>query len=124
MVGRVRFAISPGKQKELDARLDALGIAAGDVEERFCRSRGPGGQNVNKVSTGVRLRHKPTGIETQAQESRSQSLNRFVALRRLCDRIARERDGIATAEDLKKAKRRKQKHRRARRASRKHDPGE
>jgi peptide chain release factor len=54
-----------------------------ELEETFERSSGPGGQNVNKTSTKVTLRHIPTGISVTVQDSRSQFKNRELARERL-----------------------------------------
>src|SRR5438105_4575840 len=66
-----------------------LGVRADDLEETFARSSGPGGQNVNKVSTAVTLRHVPSGLAVMVQDSRSQARNRVLALERLLDAIER-----------------------------------
>ena len=64
-----------------------LGIRDVDLVETFARSGGPGGQNVNKVSTAVTLRHLPSGISVMVQDSRSQAQNRRLARERLLDAI-------------------------------------
>ena len=62
-----------------------------DLEETFARSSGPGGQHVNKVSTAVTLRHRPSGVSVTVQDSRSQATNRRIARQRLVTAIERER---------------------------------
>ena len=59
----------------------------GEVEEVFCRSGGPGGQHVNKVSTAVTLRHAATGISVRVSSSRSQARNRAEAARLLAAKL-------------------------------------
>jgi peptide chain release factor 1 len=62
-------------------------INPADVVERVSRSSGPGGQNVNKVSSAIRLEHIPTGITVSMQEEQSQHRNREKAWRILRSRI-------------------------------------
>jgi protein subunit release factor B len=110
---------SSDKEAALAARLAGLGVKPGDVVEKFVRSGGPGGQNVNKTSTAVYLKHLPTGIEVKMQQERSQALNRFLARRTLAEKLEARLLGEQSAEAARVAKLRRQKRRRSRRAKEK-----
>ena len=72
-----------------NAKQMVTGLLESDLEETFARSSGPGGQNVNKVSTAVTLRHRPSGLSVTVQDSRSQMRNRQLARERLLEAIVR-----------------------------------
>lgn len=113
-----RFPVTPQKELALARRLSALGIHEEDLQEAFVRSRGPGGQNVNKVSSCVVLTHVPTGTTARGEESRSQGMNRYLVRVRLADLLdpaASERS--ETERKQKKKQKARRKRRRAARAS-------
>ena len=60
-----------------------------ECEVETFRSGGPGGQHVNKVETGVRLTHRPTGLVATCREERSQHRNKMNCLRKLREEVAR-----------------------------------
>jgi peptide chain release factor len=76
-----------GPADAFTGRLRELGLRREDLVEKFIRSAGKGGQNVNKTSTCVYLKHLPTGIEVKCQQERSQAMNRLAALGLLAGKI-------------------------------------
>ena len=113
----MNFGVTQKKQQELEERMRGLGLCEQDLEERFIRSSGPGGQHVNKTATCVYLKHVPTGLEVKMQSERSQAINRYYARKRLCELMEERVLGRKSPESLRIDKIRKQKKRRKRRSS-------
>ncbi len=88
-------------------RIDIV-IREEDLEEKFVRGGGPGGQSVNKTSNRVQLVHKPTGIAVSCQETRDRVANRKIARTRLKEKL----DLMLNGEESKLAKRQKRLQRR------------
>ncbi len=113
------YPVSPEKKRALEKRLAGLGIREADIREGFVRSSGPGGQNVNKVSTCVTLVHAASGIAVRCQQGRSQAMNRFLARRILADKVEERVLGEASRIRKEIEKIRRQKRKRSKRAKEK-----
>lgn len=110
------MCLSKEKIEELLKRVTAAGILKHQIEEKFIRASGRGGQKLNKTSAAVFLRHIPTGITVKCGSDRSQHLNRFLAMRRLVEQIELINSGHNPAETDKVVRIKKQKQKRKKRS--------
>ena len=101
-------ALRMSMDRSVEQRMKELAVLESELEEIFARSGGPGGQNVNKVSTAVTLRHLPSGLRVTVQDSRSQALNRKLARERLLDTIEQRRRDERAVELSRREKIRRQ----------------
>lgn len=113
------FPVSLKKEKALREKLESLDIYEKDIKELFIRSRGKGGQNVNKTSTCVYLKHIPSGVEVKCQRARTQGLNRYYARQLLYTKIENLIKGRESRERKRIEKIRRQKRKRSKRAKEK-----
>lgn len=111
--------VRKGKKENLEQRMIDLGIRDDDLIEKFILGSGSGGQKIQKTSSCVYLKHIPTGIEIKCQKERSRELNRYVARKLLCDRIAERVLHIKTEKRKLEEKIKRQKRRRSRRSKEK-----
>lgn len=113
--------MGPDKKKieALEKKMATLGIQREDINEKFIKASGRGGQKVNKTSSAVFLSHEKTGLSVKVGKHRSQHLNRFLALRSLVDKIEARMTGQNDRETEQFEKIRKQKQKRKKRSRQK-----
>jgi len=111
--------VTPAKRDELKARMATLHIDLRKIDEQAIKAGGPGGQKVNKTSSGVLLRFELNGelIVVKWTRERQRSLNRFLALRELVDEIELRVSPETSARFKEEQRIRKQKQRRRARSS-------
>ncbi len=112
----LKFDVRQEKKKVLEEEMQRFNVCEKDLLEKFIRSSGPGGQNVNKVATCVYLKHIPSGFEVKMQKARSQAMNRFLARRELVRKIKNQILGRESEEEKRRQRIRRAKHTRSRRA--------
>jgi protein subunit release factor B len=117
-----RFDVSPGKVEALLERIKRLAINPSIIEEGFTRGSGKGGQKINKTSNRVQLYYPPLDIRVSCQRERKRTVNRFLALRELVDRIEMQISPETSVRLKEIEKLRKQKARRAERSAVKYSP--
>lgn len=105
--------------EELLEKAASLKVFAEDIEEKFVRGSGSGGQKMNKTSSCVWLKHVPSGFEVKCQEFRERELNRLRAYKLLIGKLEDRKLGKASARAQKNFKLRKQKMRRNRKSKEK-----
>ncbi|MGR3912348.1 MAG: peptide chain release factor-like protein [Candidatus Rhabdochlamydia sp.] len=108
--------ISKEKWDELNQRMEKLQIKEEDLTEKFILGQGRGGQNLQKTSSCVYLKHKSTGIEVKCQKERSRDMNRFFARRALLEKIETAVFKIKTDLQQLIEKKKRQKRRRSRKS--------
>ncbi|MDP7035343.1 MAG: peptide chain release factor-like protein [Planctomycetota bacterium] len=110
--------VRPEKRTQLIERIERLKIDPNMIEEQFVRGGGPGGQKINKTASCVVLHYPPLKIRVRCQKDRRRSINRFLALRELVDRIEKI-VSPETARSSDQSDRRRQNRLRRKRRSRK-----
>ena len=114
-----KFDVRPEKLAALKAEIARLGIDVTRIDEQFVRGSGAGGQKINKTSSCVQLTYPPHALQVRCQTDRRRSVNRFLALRELVEKIRQIEEPGQTPRDKQIEKIRRNKARRKRRARRK-----
>lgn len=86
--------VTAAKRDALLKQISFLQIDPNDIEESFVKGSGKGGQKKNKTANAVQLLYRPTGLRVREQRERERSVNRFLALRKLVERLMAEFENV------------------------------
>ena len=104
----IPMPVSPEKLQKLQEMMLRLGVHKNDLEEKFVRGSGKGGQKVNKTNKCVYLTHVPSGIVIRCHCEREREINRYLARRTLCEELDHRINGAPSPRqlELKRARKR------------------
>ncbi|KAG8838151.1 hypothetical protein FRB91_007768 [Serendipita sp. 411] len=105
--------------KRASRQREKITLNEDDLEEKFVKGGGPGGQCINKRSTNVDLLHKPTGIRVQCQETRSLQDNRRIARKLILKKLDALQNPGLSKEELRDARIRERKRRKEKKSKKK-----
>ncbi len=97
------------KYQQILNLIDELEVNLDDIEEKFIRGGGRGGQKINKSANAVQLRHLPTGTNVKYQKHRARAMNRILALRELLEKLNPDSKKSKEIKKIRKQKKRRQK---------------
>jgi protein subunit release factor B len=100
--------LTDAKYRQILNLIDGLGVDLNDIEEKFIRGGGKGGQKINKSANAVQLIHKPTGAIVKYQQHRQRAMNRVLALRELLEKLNPESEKKKEMEKIRKQKKRRE----------------
>ncbi|CAD8109791.1 unnamed protein product [Paramecium sonneborni] len=106
--------------KEMKMNRKAIEIQQTDLEWKYIKGGGPGGQAINKTSNCVQLTHRPTGIQIKCQKSRDLETNKNYAIKALKEKLDEQINGTNSLANIKGQKLQRQKQRRQRRSNEKY----
>jgi peptide chain release factor len=102
-----KSSLTDAKYQEILGLIRKLNVNLADVDEKFVRGSGHGGQKINKTSSAVQLIHRPTGASIKYQQFRERSMNRVLALRELLRKMDPHSVVLDENERIRKRKKRK-----------------
>jgi protein subunit release factor B len=99
--------LTDNKYREIISLIEKLNINLDDIEEKFAKGGGHGGQKINKSTNTVQLKHVPTGVMVRYQQYRELGMNRIMALRELLEKLNPDSKKAREIEKIRKQKKRR-----------------